>query len=503
MKDLFSTNNKMNKMNKINKKILNLLLIITLINLSLSSCEKMVTVDSPITSTNGASVYNEDVTAIAAITGVYTNMSKSTINTTNGWLANIFYTTGLTGDELMLFNSSDATFGPYFNNNLLANGFSTWSNVYKMIFVANSAIEGMSATSSLTPEIKNQLIGESRFIRAISYFYLVNLYGGIPLLTSTDYTVNRLLPRASTDAIYEQIIIDLKQAQNLLNNEYVDRDLINKSTSRIRPNKWAATALLARVFLYMGRYADAENQATAIIDNTSLYELVDLNSAFLIDNKEAIWQLQSTGIASSNSANSPEGKILKLPTTGPNQFLYPVYIRNELVSSFDDRDQRKKEWIGNVTVGSISYNYAYKYKIGRENVEPKEYSTVFRLAEQYLIRAEASIEQGKISEGIADLNIIRKRATDLTVPVEDQFPALSLSLSKEDALTAVQAERRHELFTEWGHRWLDLKRTNMVDVVLKVLKGSNWQTSDQLFPIPQIDIDKDPSLVGHQNPGYN
>lgn len=120
-----------------------------------------------------------------------------------------------------------------------------------------------------------------------------------------------------------------------------------------------------------------------------------------------------------------------------------------------------------------------------------EYYTPLRLAEQYLIRAEARANQDNLNGAVDDLNVIRKRAVLTT---------LLNSLTQAQVLAAVAQENRIEFFAEWGHRWLDLKRTGQADAVLGSLKGSNWQTTDQLYPIPISEILRDPNL--EQNPGY-
>jgi hypothetical protein len=117
----------------------------------------------------------------------------------------------------------------------------------------------LSGAKNLTLGLRSQLIGEAKFVRAFCYFYLVNLFGDVPLVTSTSYTVNTGLGRTSVNEIYQQIIQDLKEAQEMLSTSY-------PTPGKVRPNKWAATALLARAYLYMGNWADAEAQATAIID---------------------------------------------------------------------------------------------------------------------------------------------------------------------------------------------------------------------------------------------
>src|SRR5690606_16340716 len=110
---------------------------------------------------------------------------------------------------LVVFNQSDITLMNYYNNALLPIN-SSWSRMYNFIFVANSAIEGLNEATALTPAVKQQLMGEAKFVRAFCYFYLINLYGDVPLVVTTDYRVNAILPRASEMMVYEQIISDLK-----------------------------------------------------------------------------------------------------------------------------------------------------------------------------------------------------------------------------------------------------------------------------------------------------
>ncbi|WP_256003763.1 RagB/SusD family nutrient uptake outer membrane protein [Pedobacter deserti] len=480
-------------------------LILTLLYvLIIPGCKKFVEVSAPTTSNNGENVFLEDASAIGVLTGIYANMSNSNVNVTNGYLTNVFFTTGLAGDELDLFDPVNPAYSPYLNNSIRSSEASSWANIYKMIFVTNSALEGISQSESLNPLVKKQLLGEALFIRSLCYFYLVNIYGDVPLVLTTDYNISRFLGRAEIAKVYTQIIDDLIDAKSLLSPAYLENDLqtTTSQSQRIRPTKYAAIALLARIYLYTKNYSAAEESATELIEQSDIFSLSDLNDVFHMNNQEAIWQLQPVGSSSSNTANTKEGILLKLPEIAINS-LYPVFLREALVEGFDDRDQRKSNWIGKVTYDGKTFYYPAKYKIGRENSPAAEYSTVLRLAEQYIIRAESRIQLGKINDGISDLNIIRERASDNSLSLSSKLPRLPNDLDKEEALIAVELERRHELFTEWGHRWFDLKRTGRADVVLKALKGSNWQVTDQLFPIPQSDIEKNQSLVGHQNPGYN
>jgi len=114
-----------------------------------------------------------------------------------------------------------------------------------------------------------------------------------------------------------------------------------------------------------------------------------------------------------------------------------------------------------------------------------------RLGEQYLIRAEARAQQNNISGSQTDLNVIRRRAGLTNTTASDQ-PSL---------LAAILDERRHERFCEWGHRWLDLKRTNKVTSTFSSIPyKSAYQPYQQLYPIPIYELATNPNLT--QNPGY-
>jgi hypothetical protein len=459
----------------------------------LSGCKKFVDVGAPITSSNMENVYTNDATATSVLTGMYITLSNAGLD--NNEINGITLLAGLSADELQVINTDESLLQYY--NNTLSPATTSWANYYAMVFNINAAIEGITSSTSLTPSVRSQLLGEAKFLRAFCYFHLVNLYGDTPLALSTDFKVNSSLTRTGRSSVYQQIITDLEDARELLNENYVSLPSLITTAERVRPNRSAATALLSRVYLYTKEYAKAESLSTTLIENNA-YELVSLDNAFLMNNKEAIWQLQNVGLNA--NANTKEGAYFIPLTATLNE--RPTYLTENLYQSFEVNDKRRDHWINSILINSETYYYTYKYKIGAVATATSEYSTVLRLAEQYLIRAEARIQLNKVQDGIADLNSIRHRATDLSALPEDQLPQLSLNLNKEQAILAIEKERQHELFTEWGHRWFDLKRRDRADVVLKSLKGTNWQITDQLFPIPQLDMDRNPNLAGHQNPGY-
>jgi len=462
------------------------------------SCKKLVRVDTPPTSLSETNIFTNDATAAAVLTGIYAKMSADNSNSTITGFTSISLYSSLSADELSLYDPNDQTYGGYYRNALTSSpNVSTidyWSTIYPLIFITNAAIDGLNSSSTLTPAVKQQLLGEAKFMRAFCYFYLVNLFGDVPLVLSTDWKANTSLTRASKAQVYQQIIDDLKDAQNLLHTDYLMSDALTpypaNSMERTRPTKWAAAALLARVYLYTGDYPNAETQATMVIDSSALYVLSGLDSVFLKNSTEAIWQLQPVGTGT--NSNTGEGRIFILPPSGP-AFDFPVYLSTDILNSFESGDQRRVHWVDSVATAGTIYYFPFKYKIGAVTTTTQEYCMVLRLAEQYLIRAEARIQQNDIGGARNDLNIIRARAGLGNTSAND----------KPSLLAAMLQERRVELFTEWGHRWLDLKRTNTVDAVMSLVtptKGGTWATTAQLYPIPLTELKTAPQLA--QNPGY-
>jgi hypothetical protein len=464
-----------------------LLLIITT-----TGCKKFIEVDTPVTSTNGDNVYTSDANATAVLTGVYTKISSAGIR---GGLNALSLIPALSSDELTLFGGTSNTatdFIPYYTN-ALSNSNTNMdfcAVIYPFIFTANSAIEDLTASTALTPAVKQQLLGEAKFIRAFCYFYLVNLFGDVPFPTSTDYKINGLLSRTSKEEIYQEVIADLVEAKTLLSEIYLGADVMTPATERVRPTKWAASALLARVYLYTGDWANAEAAATEVIANTSLFTLNSLDDVFLANSTESIWQLQPVN----DWENTSEASLFVLPETGPSGDLgYPVYLSDHAVNSFDAGDERRNKWIDSVDVAGTIYHYPFKYKVAFVGPPATEYSTVLRLAEQYLIRAEARAQQNKIPDAAADLDMIRNRAG----------LGNTTAATQAELLTAILHERQVELFTEWGHRWFDLKRTGNINAVMSSVtaeKGGTWDANWQWYPFPLKELQRNPNL--EQNTGY-
>ncbi|HET6996092.1 MAG TPA: RagB/SusD family nutrient uptake outer membrane protein, partial [Chitinophagaceae bacterium] len=407
----------MNSIDKTNKEVFasrwkNSLTLCLIIATALQvSCKKFVEVPPPDYNITGDVVFTDDASAISVLTELYSSFNRNPIQ--GGFSAgSIFLFAGLAVDEYKL-NGGIITpnYVGYYTNALTADptkpsGSEHWTFLYNAVFKCNAAIEGLNASTTLLPLVKKQLLGEAKFMRAFFYFYLVNMFGDVPLALSTDPEINTLLPRSSKESVYDQIKKDLTEAKEQLSDNFLDPTLLVNTTERVRPTKWAAMALLARVYLYTGEWTNAEAQSTAVISNTALFNLPDsLNDVFLKNGKEAIWQIQPTDA----SFNTFDARTLIIPASGPSpgSLGNPVQLSPFLLNSFESNDKRaiNGKWINSVTAGATIYKFPYKYKIylpnssinaGTGTINMTEYFMVLRLGEQYLIRAEARARQGNL-----------------------------------------------------------------------------------------------------------
>jgi starch-binding outer membrane protein, SusD/RagB family len=446
----------------------------------LASCNKLVQIPQPNNTITTTEVFSNPANATSAITAIYSQMSwnGNSLCFSNGATS---ICAGLCSDELNVYGG----FGTEFQTNsiLPSDGLITgffWNDPYFNIYQANAAIEGLQASTSLQSSLKAQLRGEAEFLRAFTYFYLVNLFGNIPLATTTSYQTNSLMARDSTDTVYQQIISDLTDAQNVLAPDFSVSD-----GARIRANAWAARALLSRVYLYNGDWESADSLSSLIIANTSLFSLCEnLDSVFLANSTETILQLQVVNFYPYTPMEAnyfvPEDT-----TSSPNYIL-----SSQLLNAFEPGDLRREYWVDSTDYSGAYYYFPYKYQtyVGTSGNISQNYM-LLRLAEQYLIRAEAEGQLKQLNGAINDLNTIRARAG------LDSLPG---SLDQAQVLAAVAQERRIELFSEWGHRWLDLKRTGQATAVLQLIKP-DWTPYAQFWPIPESEIQTDPNLTQNQN----
>ena len=445
-----------------------------LLMLDAVGCKKLVQVDEPDDSFTSAMVFSNDSLAQAAVTGLYIKIMSSSKFLLCGGMS-VF--ASLSGDELqrtsVMLNEEQFYQNAINPNNLFVNA-NLWKAAYAYIYQCNICIEGLNKSTGVSKDVKKRLTGEVKFMRALCYYYLANLYGDVPLVLGTNADVNAMLSRAPVGHVYKQIEMDLVEAGDALED-------VKKNTT---PTTFAAKALLARVYLHLKEWNKAEQMAGIVINSGKFALEINLSEVFLKDSKETIFQLAPV----QSGMNSPEGFLFVIVGNGKP----PYNLSTILWDAFDNGDQRKDSWIKSITIASQTYRSPNKYKIYKSapGSEITEYNVVLRLAEQYLIRAEALAHQNRIEDAVNDINVIRTRAGLI---------ALEKNINNELCLGAILQERRFEFFAEWGHRWIDLKRTGGANTVLSKVK-SNWQYYDTLYPIPVSELETAPNLK--QNPGY-
>jgi hypothetical protein len=439
--------------------------------LGLTSCDNALDVDLPSNQLSSESVYSTETTAEAAVNGIYQSM-----------VADFYYNRvhsvlGETADELVprtgianIYSSNEI---PETDGTINSN----WGELYKIIYNANNVIEGITKSTTLNATKSKNWIAEAKFLRAYSYFYLTNLWGNVPLVLTTNVDVSALLPQSSQEVVYAQIVLDLTDASKDLPTDYK-----NYKNERIRATKWAAETLLARVNLYLGKWTEAAAHATAVINQTGSYKIITGlehdNSPFISDNDEAILQIPYFNVDYTYEGSS-------VFTTGG------ALLLRKGNALFETGDARKTNWTIDIKDrnGVFLGIAPYKYQNGFDS-SPIERSTLLRLAELYLIRAEARVKSNDITGAQQDINVIRNRALLGSTTLTDPNQLLDL----------IALERQREFFAENGHRWLDLKRTGKLDETLSVLSDKIWKSSDSLYPIPDEAIRSNPFLI--QNTGY-
>jgi hypothetical protein len=470
-------------------------LIVILVMINMTACKKFVETSPPPTEISGVTVYSNNSSAAAVLTGLYSNMIANPGMSSGG--LSIGWFMGLAADELTNYDPTNPEQIQFYQNALSSssNGSSNyyfWTELYGDIYVTNAVLAGLANSSAITDSVKQQLSGEAEFMRAFFHFYATNLYGDVPLVTTTNYQVNNTISRTPQAQVYQQITADLLDAQSKLKAKFVD-GLGNPVTDRIRPNQGAATALLARVYLYTGKWDSAKAEATTVINNSALYSLDSVNNVFLANSTEAIWQL-----APNQPGQDTWDAYCFVLQGDPGPGEQSVAVSSNLMNTFEANDERFANWLGVFTDNNnVNYYYPYKYKVWQYGASVTEYTMVLRLAEQYLIRAEAEANLGDSTDAINDLNVIRTRAA-----LPDYTSATNGPL-----LTAILHERQVELFTEWGHRWFDLKRTDNLNNVLGMpgnvcaTKGGIWNKDWALLPIALQELEINPHLAP-QNLGY-
>jgi hypothetical protein len=337
-------------------------LLIAVICCCASGCNKILNVDNPADKIVGDDLFNDKEAAESAILGIYAAIS----NSSNLFAGAITQYPAIYADEATYTGQSVSAIEFYQGAISTTNSFietNFWATTYRLIYQINMSLEKLNRSKTLTPATKNQLSGECKFLRAFIYFHMIQLFGEVPLITGTDYRINENMGRTNMISIKELILADLRSAKELLSAAY-------PGSGKIRVNKWAAAALLARFYLYQQLWGDAEKEASEII-NTGLYRLTKPDDVFLANSIEAIFQIQPVV----PGYNTMEGN-----TFVPAESARPSYpLTTSLINAFETNDKRWSAWVKSKDVNGTAYYYPYKYK------KKIDFSSNFSLTEYNMI----------------------------------------------------------------------------------------------------------------------
>lgn len=446
-------------------------LYIALILFAATSCEDILDT-TPETTISDSAVISDEKSATAALIGVYDGVQG-------------YFGVNQLAHNVIADNLVNSTAPGNIIPTLVASGTSAfdptsgggYASVYVAINRANFVIKNTKALADgvITTTARNQVVGEAYFLRALAYFDLVKTYGGVPLILEPTISASQYngVKRSTVAETYAQVLADLDNAEKLLTTTIV----------RNRANLYSVYALKARYYLYNKNWDKAEEYSSKVISNTTGFKLVKPYSTFYTTAKSTESILELTF---SNSDKNPIYTYLLSATDGGRlDYIAEAGFVQLLLDP--NKGGARKSLVKQLSSGSYAVT-EYGNQDGSSSL------FVLRLAEQYLIRAEAYAKKSTpgLTNAINDLNVIRTRSD---VPAF----AATASTTVDDVLLAIENERRYELAYE-GHRFSDIVRTGRAAAVFGALNPLFTDPGRWVFPIPYTQIVADPDL--EQNPAY-
>lgn len=451
-----------------------------------ASCDKLLDVN-PVTEIGRPQAFESIASSKGAVNGLYNNL-QGVYDWRVQLIGDLLSDMSQQVDTWDAFISLDELAPTADNNEVLA----LYTILYRCVDISNNIIEYVPQIEGATEAEINDLVGQAYFIRGLSYFELARFWGGIPnvygqqgvvikLTPSVGVSEEDFAPRATLRATYDQVEADLLEALRILPDTRGDNTL-----SRGYAIKASARALLSRYYLYNQDWAKAESFATEVINN-SMYSLVPYDQIFRSKNSaESIFELQYT----SSDPNGMRNWYYPSNKGGRGGAALHTALYQELTADPNDDRGTYVDYNGNAAV-----YYTTKWDMAGN----ADNSQVLRLAEQYLIRAEARAEKvsADLAGAVDDLNAVRNRAgiSDFS------------STDKQAILDAILQERKLEFVGE-GHRWFDVIRKGKAMETFKNIvrtKGSlpsySLASEDlQVLPFPTRELNANKNL--EQNAAY-
>ncbi|NIG55952.1 RagB/SusD family nutrient uptake outer membrane protein [Chitinophaga sp. Cy-1792] len=399
----------------------------------------------------------DKTSAQTALRGTYRKLAA------DGYYGSLFQTFGYLPGDNVQWTGSQSIIQQFITHQISAdngNLASVWSAIYATINSANHVITKVPTVTDATfaTADRNQLIGEALFIRALCFFDLARTWGNVqitltPTLAVTDKTN---IAQSTQSAVYDQVLTDLNAAEQLLQLPGV--------ANPVRVNLETVWALKSRYYLYRGQWDNAAAYAAKVLADKNFYQLLKPFSSFFspasaIATKESVFELSYSATYSNGHRN-----YWQPPANGGTRQWAPNDAFVALVNNAAIGGNR------NVLVAKTSAGLWYGNLYYRSPATDPAY--IIRIAEIYLVYAEALANQNKLLEAVVPLNAVRDRAG---------LPPTTAT-TQADILLAIENERRIEFALE-PHRWFDLVRTNRAAAVLGVTDPKQY-----LFPIPAQEI---------------
>ncbi|MEN9568829.1 MAG: hypothetical protein RL172_60 [Bacteroidota bacterium] len=434
-----------------------------------TACSKELDIN-PTQSVNEDFVFSTDANIKAALNGAYDVVSSADLE--GGNLQLYAELLGANGEISWVgtFNEPDEIFN---KSIITTNSFvrDTWSAAYRAINICNNIIANINVVNEGD---RDRVKGEALFLRGLMYFELVKLYGkpysagnaatnlGVQIVTvptvNGEITEVQNVARSTVAQTYEQVISDLSSSKNLMGEDI-----------GVYAGKYTAAAILSRVYLQMGDYTKARDEANDVIENAGagLEELYSKAFNNTSPSAEDIFVLPVTAQDGANDLHT----YWSIADFGARDG--DVEINQNHFDLYDAADARL----------ALFYDYGGGYVYSGKWLQQYKYIPLVRLAEMYLTRAEANFRLGTATgaAALADVNMVHERAG---------LPALT-ALTLDDIILERHLELAHE-----GQRIHDIKRLK------QTADGFAYDANELVFPIPQRDVDAVGPSILVQNPGY-
>jgi hypothetical protein len=504
----------------------------------ISSCKKGFLEEVPYNFVSANSLYNDEAGLEAAVNGCYSIMADF-----GGYGAGYltWMTVGSGGYYTTQTPNNDMNTLTHTGLNLWLVNNSPWDQFYSAIKTANDIIV-RAPLGGASQAAKTKAVGEAHFMRGMLYFNLVRMFGGVPIHTEVPTTETVYKARATKEEVYTLIIADLEKAKTMM----TATPLVG------RPSKWAAQALLGKVYIHMAGnqtaaqtplWQKAKDELSSVVVNGGYVLQPSFGSLFTagIENtRESIIEIQYSisGGPSGQFVNyfAPSGSTLTpIATNGPfgrNRINKDIYDRHKAAYPGDPRLKVTyvdsfftKNTGGNTNVYPLANNAQQGWPYLKKYTDPAYVATYsnrnyiyLRYADVLLSLAEAENEINGPANAYTYVNQVLSRARSSVTPAA-ATPANWSGMTQDVFRDRIMRERRYELLGEF-HLYYDVRRRGAAPLKAFFIEHNTHPTfnamADKLYPIddasvnklllmpiPEKEINTNPLInPSDQNPGY-